>query len=454
MAPRLRQFTLWPGGLVGRVILVLLAALALEFGGSTLLYEQTAALRPSIASLDELAHRLVRVERGLSALPPDTRQALAAAVSGDGLHLGWNALSTLPDGPGPPVPLPLSLLHGQLTRLRPELAGHGLQLQAGSWAGSGLSQNVSGTLRLDDGSTLHFTAEHLVDLPLNLYDTLLSTALFAGGILLAAAMVVHTLAAPLRRLARVAGTIGHGVPVAVAEGRGPREVRQVARALNSMQDRIATMVNNRTEALAAVSHDLRTPIARMRLRLGLLEAADTVGALEADLAEMEGMIGAVLAFLNGESDPEARRVIDLSSILHTLVDDLTDAGKHASFAGPDKCRIRARPLEIKRALGNLVDNAVKYGGRAMVFLEPEQELDGRAAVRIVVEDGGAGIPDTELERVFEPFRRVDMSRNAGLGGIGLGLSIVRRAVERDGGRVRLRNRAEGGLRAEVLLPVS
>jgi len=453
MAPRIPSFTLWPGGLVGRVILVLLAALALEFAGSTLLYEQTAALLPSIASLDGLGQRLLRVERGLSALPPDARSVLAEALSGEGLGLAWSGIPAPPDGPGARTPLPLSLLHGQLTRLHPDLALRDLQLEAGSRMVAGLSQNVSGTLRLDDGSTLHFTAERLVDFPDSLYDTLLSTALFAGGILLAAAMVVHTLAAPLRRLARVAGTIGQGPPVHVAEKRGPREVRQVARALNAMQARIVAMVDGRTEALAAVSHDLRTPIARMRLRLGLLDHAEAVQALEGDLAEMEQMISAVLAFLNGETDPEARRTVDVSSILHTLVDDAVDAGGQASFAGPDKCRVTARPLEIKRALGNLVHNAVKYGGCAQVSLVRGQGLDGRAAILIRVEDDGAGIPEAELERVFEPFRRVDGSRNAGLGGIGLGLSIVRRAVERDGGRVRLRNRAQGGLCAEVLLPV-
>ncbi len=453
MAPRARQFTLWPGGLIGRVILVLLAALALEFAGSTLLYEQTAVLLPSIASLDELAQRLLRVERGLSYLPADTRQGLAEAVSGDGLHLAWSGMTAPPDSPADGTPLPLSFLRGQLLRLQPDLALHDLQLESGSEAVSGLSRNVAGTLRLDDGTTLHFTVERLVDLPGSLYDTLLSTALFAGSILLAAAMVVYTLAAPLRRLARIAGTIGRGPPVHVAEKEGPREVRQVARALNAMQARIATMVDDRTEALAAVSHDLRTPIARMRLRLGLLDTTEITRALEGDLAEMEQMISAVLAFLNGETDPETPRIVDVSSILHTLVDDVSDTGLHASFSGPDHCRILARPLEIKRALSNLIDNAVKYGGCALVSLEAAQVLEDRPAISIRVEDNGAGISDAELERVFEPFRRVDISRNAGLGGIGLGLAIVRRAVERDGGRVLLRNRPGGGLCAEVVLPI-
>ncbi len=347
----------------------------------------------------------------------------------------------------------MALLHGRLTGLRPELALHGLQLHAGLQQASGLSQNLVGTLRLDDGTTLRFAAERVAETRFSVYEALLSTALFAGGVLLAAAMVVHTLAAPLRRLARVADAIGHGTPVHVADQQGPREVRQVARAMNAMQGRIASLISDRTEALAAVSHDLRTPIARMRLRAGLLDAGDTAAAMEADLAEMEQMITTVLAFLNGEGDPEPVRTVDLASILQTVLDDAADAGAEADYAGPDHCKVRARPVEIKRAFVNLVGNAVKHGGAARVTLGDASSPGGRAAVRVRVEDDGPGIPSAELERVLEPFRRVDPSRNPDLGGMGLGLAIARRAVERDGGSVVLNNRPDGGLRAEVTLPV-
>lgn len=451
MGLRSRSFTLWPSGLVGRVTLVLLASLGLEFAGSTLLYEQTAALVPTAETLDELAGRLVRSERVLSVVPSETRARMATALSGDGLTLGWSAVAVAEEGGS--APLPLALLRGQMVRLHPALAPTAVALQAGAQGTDGLFRNVAGTLQLEDGSVMRFRAERLLSTSTSLYDLLLSTALFAGGILLASAMVVRTLAAPLRRLAVVAGAIGRSGPVHVADRQGPREVREVARALNAMQTRITTLVSDRTEALAAVSHDLRTPIARLRLRIETLEASDTVRAMDADLAEMEQMIAAVLAYLNGESDPERQRPIDLVSLLETLVDDAADAGATVSYAGPSRCRISARPLEIKRALGNLIENAIKYGGTARVSLSGAPPLASRPAVLIRVDDAGPGIPDAELERVFEPFHRVDTSRNSGLGGIGLGLAIVRRAVERDGGRVVLQNLPQGGVRAEVTLPV-
>ena len=453
MAAHPLHLVLWPSGLVGRVVLVLLAALVLEFAGSTLVYEQFSALIPSTESLDDLAGRLARTERALSALPGAWRDCAARELSGEGLQLNWSGERDAEDGPAARTPISLALLRGRLTRLRPELALHGLQLHAGFQQASGLSQNLLGTLHLDDGTTLRFAAERVTDTRFSVYEALLSTALFAGGVLLAAAMVVHTLAAPLRRLARVADTIGHGPPVHVADQQGPREVRQVAKAMNAMQSRIASLVRDHTETLAAVSHDLRTPIARMRLRVGLLDASDTASAMEADLAEIEQMITTVLAFLHGEGDPEPVRTVDLASILQTVVDDATDAGAAADYAGPDHCKVRARPVEIKRAFVNLVDNAVKYGGSARVSLHDASPPGRRAAVRVRVEDDGPGIPPAELERVLEPFRRVDTSRNPELGGMGLGLAIVRRAVERDGGSVVLSNRLGGGLRAEVVLPV-
>ena len=445
-----RSFTLWPSGLVGRVTLVLLASLGLEFAGSTLLYEQTAALVPSAETLDALAGRLSQSERALDVVPLDIRAAVATALSGNGVTLSWSAD---PADAGGEAPLPLALLRGQMVRLQPDLQRTAVALQTGAKGADGLFRNVTGTLTLPDGSTMRFRAERLLTSTTNLYDLLLSTALFAGGILLASAMVVRTLAAPLRRLAVVAGEIGHGGPVHVADRQGPREVRQVARALNAMQARIAALVSDRTEALAAVSHDLRTPIARLRLRIETLGASDTVRAMEADLAEMEQMIATVLAYLNGERDPEERRPIDLVSLLETLVDDATDAGATASYTGPGRCRISARPLEIKRALGNLIENAIKYGGLARVSLGDAPNGPGDPTVLIRVDDAGPGIPAAELERVFEPFRRIDTSRNSGFGGIGLGLAIVRRAVERDGGRVVLQNLPGGGVRAEVTLPV-
>jgi signal transduction histidine kinase len=198
--------------------------------------------------------------------------------------------------------------------------------------------------------------------------------------------------------------------------------------------------------LAAVSHDLRTPITRLRLRAGFIADRDSQAAMDADLDEMEAMIDATLAYLRGDVEPEQPRATDLAALLATLVDDAADAGRAASFTGPRHLDLPLRQLAVKRAFVNLIDNALTYGSVARVMLR-----DTDAAVVVQVDDDGPGIPNDDLERVFAPFERLDGSRNSRTGGVGLGLSIARQAIEREGGTVTLSNRVEGGLRAEVVI---
>ena len=224
-------------------------------------------------------------------------------------------------------------------------------------------------------------------------------------------------------------------------------MRHAAQAFNRMQARIDRLIADRTQALAAVSHDLRTPIARLRLRAGFIEDTEAQRQIDADLDEMEAMITATLAYLRGDAEQEQLRVTDLAAILETLCDDATDAGRLVSYDGPSQARLACRPIAIKRALANLIDNAVKYGGAARVTLRDRGTL-----VEVAVEDGGPGIPEAEIEAAFEPFRRLDPSRNPESGGSGLGLTIARQVAERHGGTVSLRNRAGGGLVATLTLP--
>ena len=214
-----------------------------------------------------------------------------------------------------------------------------------------------------------------------------------------------------------------------------------------MQARIDRLIADRTQALAAVSHDLRTPIARLRLRAGFIEDTETQRQIDADLDEMEAMITSTLAYLRGEAEQEPLRVADLAAILETLCDDASDAGHRASYDGPLQARLACRPIAMKRALANLIGNAVKYGGVAHVSLH-----DSGTRVEISVEDDGPGIPDDELEVAFEPFRRLDPARNPESGGSGLGLTIARQVAERHGGTVSLRNRPGGGLVATLTIP--
>jgi signal transduction histidine kinase len=429
-----------PRGLVGQIILVLLGALLLEFLASTMLYEQTETWFTEAEHTERLAERLVVAARVLSLEPPAARAAAARALSTAGARIEWRE-QQLPDA-GRETAASAAML-GRLVAAEPELSEHGLWITMKA----GDTLELAGALRLADGSGLVFTAPTPGG-PSLVYARVLTGLVLAGSVLLAAAMLVRALGAPIRLLARAADRIGHGPAVAVPED-GPGEVRHLARAFNAMQGRIAALVADRTTALAAVSHDLHTPTARCRLRAGFLTDEETRRKIEEDLDEMEAMIGSVLAFLRSEDDPEEQRQVDLAALLRTVVDAAADAGQPARYNGPDRAVVAVRRLAMKRAFTNLVGNALVYGGDTCVSLE----RDG-ARVMVRVEDNGPGIPDSEIGRVMEPFQRLETARSCGVGGAGLGLSIAQQAVKREGGRLTLRNRAAGGLCAEVTLPMA
>jgi signal transduction histidine kinase len=229
---------------------------------------------------------------------------------------------------------------------------------------------------------------------------------------------------------------------------GPREVRDAARAFNGMQGRIQRLVADRTQTLAAVSHDLRTPITRLRLRADFVDDEEQRGKMLRDLAEMEAMISSTLAFLGEEAQTEEARVADIAAMLDTICDEMSDAGSDVRFE--TKIRpvpMRCRPLALKRAFTNLIDNAVKYGGKARVSLDvcpAELEID--------IEDAGPGIPECEQEKVFSPFYRLESSRNRETGGTGLGLTFARSAIRSHGGEIVFANLSQGGFRVTVRLP--
>lgn len=438
-SPGARRITLWPRGLVGRVTFVLLAAVALVFVGSSVFYEAAETYTVDDTQLELIGERLTIDARVLLASPVSQRPILAAMLSTGDLTLDWRTPGT--DKPARAEPKVLRSLHDRLAARHEILRGAALTLSPTTIG----SADIRGILRLPDGSRIGFVAPDILQ-PHHMTRGLASAAILAGAVLLAAAMLVHTLSMPLRALADVADGVGSGQWIPVEE-KGPREVRHLARAINAMQDRIRRLIADRTEALAAVSHDLRTPLARLRLRAGFLDDQEAQRAIEGDVAEMEAMVGGVLAYLSGENDPEAPRVVDLASILATLADDAADQGRDVTYDGPAQWQARLRPLAMKRVFGNLIDNAVNYGGRARIGLSVQPD-----GLRIRVDDDGPGLPEAELTRVLTPFYRVEGSRSRATGGLGLGLAIVSREVAREGGRLVLSNRKEGGLRAEILLP--
>jgi signal transduction histidine kinase len=278
--------------------------------------------------------------------------------------------------------------------------------------------------------------------------SLASLGLSAGLVALVVVLAVRRIVRPMGRLAAAADALGRGEASPPLPEAGPLEVRRTTRAFNRMQERLRRFVDDRTRMLAAIGHDLRTPITSLRLRAELVEEEETRERMLATLDEMQRIVEASLAFAREEASPEATRVVDLAALVESVVADLSDLGGEASFEGAPRTAYACRPASLRRAVRNLVENALAYGHRARVRLEAKPD-----GLRVTVADEGPGIPEAMLERVFEPFRRLEDSRSRDTGGIGLGLTIARTIARGHGGDVTLRNRPEGGLEATLVLPV-
>ncbi len=435
----------WPRSLAGRTLLLLLVTALAVYLGGILAYRLIATDGAETARLAQVAGRLEATIDELTALPPGERGAAARALSSASFRAVWSTASLVDDATAGDAEL--LGLRERLTTLVPALAGRDIDLRWDEHAAGGSRTVLLGAVRLTDGSFVVFSAAMIPTAIPSVHGVLLAVSLVSASILAAAIVLLHGINAPLRRLADAADRYAHDQPMMLPE-RGPREVVQAEQAFNAMQRRIHRLIEDRTQALAAVSHDLRTPIARLRLRCGLLAEKDIQADIERDLTEMEAMVESTLAYLRGEDDVETPRLTDLASLLTTLVDDVVDAGRSASLSGPRHCVLMLRAVSVKRAFANLIDNAVTYGGCARVALDQPP-----SGVRVTIDDDGPGIADADIDHVFEPFRRLDASRNRGTGGVGLGLTIARQAFAREGGSLALSNRPEGGLRAEVFLPI-
>jgi signal transduction histidine kinase len=222
-------------------------------------------------------------------------------------------------------------------------------------------------------------------------------------------------------------------------------VAQASRALNDMQQRLCRLIDNRTLMLAAISHDLRTPVTLLRLRAELMNDSVEQQKVLDTLDEMEAMIAAALDFSKGAFADEAPRHVDLTALLESLCDDLADSGAPVELAPYQQVLYSCRYVALKRAFSNLIDNAVKYGSVARVRIDEQPN-----AVVVTIEDDGPGIAEEYLDQIFAPFFRVDASRNTG--GFGLGLTIAQAIVEGHGGEIRVSNGAERGLVVQVALP--
>ena len=258
--------------------------------------------------------------------------------------------------------------------------------------------------------------------------------------------IASRIARPLRRLAVSAEALGRGENLPPLPETGPDDIRRTAEAFNKMQERLHRFVDDRTRMLAAIGHDLRTPLTSLRLRAEFVKDVDIQQKMLSTIDELQGMTEAAISFARGESTAEETRAIELEALVGSICDDLADLGLPVEYIEGPKTTYRCRPDGLRRAVRNLAENAARYGGHAKVYIR-----HSTATIDIVVEDNGPGIPEAMREKVFAPFFRLEVSRSRDTGGIGLGLSIARAIARQHGGDIQLTPN-DPGLKAVISLP--
>lgn len=403
-------------------------------------YEHAMERERHVAHAVRLADQLVSLRRSLAAAAPEGREEVAHELSGGAIDAHWSREAMAVAGPH--ATEVAQRLAEEVRTLAPDLQPQDVLVGAGADPHLSLV-----AVRLPDGSWLNARLFASAPQTAGSHGSLLSTTLMAAGVLLLSLAIAGWLTRPLRAMARTVAASPPAAPLMRLPETGPKEVRELAHAFNGMQARIAGLIALRTQALAAVSHDLRTPMTRLRFRLEDVGDPALRNAMAGDIAEMEQMVDATLSYLRGEAGDEPVRPLDLVALVETIVDDARDRGLSADLSAPPRLVVAGRLVSLKRMVSNLLENALVYGGAAHVTLVEE----GAEAV-LAVRDEGPGIPEDQLAAVLEPFVRLEASRSRSTGGVGLGLTIARTVAEAHGGTLTLANGAGGGLVATVRLP--
>jgi signal transduction histidine kinase len=469
---------LLPQSLFGRLLLFLTGGLvaAQLLSAAILLQDRDQALYHAVGG--HVAQRIVAIVKLLDTLDDAERRRLVAALDLPptrlSLDLPWQSeaepddryQTTLfrallkrqlgPDRPFqveitddlPPPPFVDRPPRGDSTPPMPPSGGHDPRMPG--WRRHAMMMGLRNFVvqaRLRDGAVATFQQmlpEEVIGWPVRLLLILLVLLVSVAGL---AALAVRSLTRPLAALADAATELGRNIRRPALAETGPLEVRRAAQAFNLMQSRLIRYIQDRDRILAAVSHDLKTPITRLRLRTELLEESPLREKFQADLDEMQHMAQASLDFLRGGETSEPLAALDLDALLESLREDAEDAGQDLRIAGTAHQPLRCRPLALKRCLTNLIDNALKYGQQVEITV-----IDAPDRLTLILRDHGPGIPEAEQERVFEPFYRLESSRSRDTGGAGLGLSIARNIARAHGGELTLRNHPGGGLEAVLDIP--
>jgi Signal transduction histidine kinase len=441
-----------PRSLLGQLALLILGAFLAAQVISIWLFadERGAAIRA--AQRFETVERAEAVARALDAAPAESRESILAAVNsrlvrfstGDAplVETGRMELPALGGGDIRATEITVSPHDGRPAEPPAAFAWLHERMRAAGVAP--VEFRISIPLAGDDWLNVQarFQRPDIQAPPALMGATLLSLSLLMAALWVGLGRITR----PLRQLADAADGFGLDAPAPEMPRHGPREVRALSDALGRMHGRLTAMIADRTRMLAALGHDLRSPITALRVRAEMVDDDETREPMAATLDEMQEMVDSTLAYARGVSTDQPMETCDLALLVGELADELSETGPQIAVMSSEPVRAEVRRTAVRRALRNLMENAQRYGSRARVSVT---QVGDRA--EMLIEDEGPGIPEQDLEKVFDPFTRLETSRSRETGGIGLGLPIARAILRAHGGDVVLSNRAEGGLRATVHL---
>ena len=446
-----RWTTFLPSSLFARMALILLAGLLAAQSLSLWLHWGERATVVTEARGLHMADRIAEAIRALEADQSPAHRNAIARLQSDDLRIapiGENQVS--PHSPRGQIHSTIAARLGSEREIRSQ-GGMGGGMGTGFGAGMGRTQQDSGQrsfdVRLKNGQWVRIEASLKPSAPALPNDFYVHLLVSLGIIVLVVMLVVRQATKPLQQLAQAADNLGQDLDAPSLPETGSAELRTAAQAFNRMQARIKRLVDERARALAAVSHDLRTPLTRLRLRTELVDDERLREQMAADLDAMAAMLDASLDYLRGLQDSEPARPIDVNALLQTLVEDNAVQGRELGLAGEADKPYPGRLAALQRAVQNLIDNAFKYGRDVRLTVSDSDET-----LRLTVEDNGPGVPPAELERLGTPYYRPDAARRSATGGVGLGLSIARDVAALHGGTLELANRPGGGFSATLRLP--
>lgn len=425
-------------GLGGRLLAILVIVVVVDFMVNTVIFERTNEFVLREDDAERMAEHLIIAYRVLERTPLPERPAVAEELSTERFAISWS-----PSRGRNTSAVELTTLRLQVLEFEPDLEDTDLHLRLLPLSNGG---NIAGSVTLPDRSVLSFRTFGRVAWSLNL-GRLIGLALPSLLLLVLAWLMFRATLKPLRTLVHATSEVGASDPQPLEET-GQAEVRHLIRAFNTMQERIHQLLASGSQTLLAIGHDLRTPLARLQLRIDEAGLDPTLQREMAhDINEMRDLLQSLQIFVESGQDGIPAERIDIAATAQTQVDNALDRGGRVSYHGPPHMEIMARPVWIRRALSNLIQNAVAYGGNARVGVRQV----GRT-VELSVEDDGPGIPEDRMAEVLRPFIRLDNARSRDTPGMGLGLPIVERAVKAEGGTLRLVNMPTGGLRVTMRLP--